>query len=137
MSCRTMRDRLGASLDGRLGADERAELEAHLATCPRCRTALASWEAAARALRASGPTPVPPGLAERAWRAAVAPRETTEPGFEFAFVARRALVAGAVAAVAIWIAALASGAPTPAPAAQDPLEVAVLLWTAEGDGDAE
>jgi hypothetical protein len=48
-------------------------------------------------------------------------------------------VAGAIAASAVWIAVLATD-PSPraagAAAAQDPLEVAVLLWSAGGtDGE--
>jgi anti-sigma factor RsiW len=141
MSCRTTPRLLSAALDGRLGAAERAALDAHLAACPGCRREGARWEAAARALRASGPTPLPPGLADRAWRAAMtAPaRAAREAGFVLA--ARRALLAGALAAAAAWLAVLADAGSLPAPGAaagaQDPLEVAMLLWTGEAGGHGE
>jgi anti-sigma factor RsiW len=140
VSCREARRRLGARLDGRLGPGEREALEAHLAGCAGCRGELARWEASARALRAAGPTAVPPGLAARAFRAALAaPRPAPAPWFLPA--ARRAALAGALAAAAVWLAALATGAaprrPPSAEAGQDPIEVAVLLWTEEVGHDAE
>jgi len=129
MSCRDVSRLFGAKLDGRLDAAGRAALEGHLAGCAACRAELARWEAAALALRASGPTPVPPGLAERAFRAAVAPRA---PAAWFVPAARRAVLAGALAAAAVWAGVLADGAATrPAAPPQDPIEVAVQLWMAE------
>jgi len=139
MSCREARRLLSARLDGRLEAGEGAALEAHLAGCPACRRERARWEASAGALRAAGPTPVPPGLAERAFRAAMDGAPARDGGFVAA--ARRVALAGAVAAAAVWLAALATGAaprrPASGDAAQDPIEVAVLLWTAGGERDAE
>lgn len=131
MSCRDARTLFSARLDGRLGVADGRALDAHLAGCAGCRAELARWEAAAGALRASGPTPVPPFLAERAFRAALASERA--PGAGFLPAARKVALAGAVAAAAVWIAALATGtARHPADSAQDPMEVAVLLWTAEG-----
>ena len=132
MRCRDATRLFTARLDGRAGADDARALDAHLAGCAACRRALAGWEAAAAALRASGPTPVPPFLAERAFAAATrAGRRAPVAGFLPA--ARRVALAGAVAAAAVWVAALASGGGhAPAEPGQDPIEVAVLLWTAEG-----
>ncbi len=133
MSCRDARALLSARLDGRLGDGEAGALDAHLAGCAGCRLELARWEAAAHALRASGPTPVPPFLAERAFLAAT--RAKRVEGAPFLPVARRVALAGAVAAAVVWAAAFATGAASrraPADSAQDPIEVAVLLWTAEG-----
>jgi anti-sigma factor RsiW len=138
MSCRDVRRLFTARLDGRLGPAGRERLEGHLEACPACRAELAGWEEAARALRAAGPTAVPEGLAERAFRAAIAPRRTPAPGAWFVPAARRAALAGALAAAAVWVGVLAGGgAPRPADAVQDPLEVAVLLWMAEVPPDGE
>ena len=43
---------LSAYADGELAADRRAEVDAHLATCDRCRRWLAEWHDAQRSLRA-------------------------------------------------------------------------------------
>lgn len=140
MTCREARRSFGARLDRRLAPAGRDALDAHLAACAGCRAELARWESAADALRALGPTAVPAGLAERAFRAAVeAPRSPPSPFTWFVPVAGRLAVAGAIAASAVWIAVLATS-PSPraagAAAAQDPLEVAVLLWSAGSpDGD--
>jgi anti-sigma factor RsiW len=141
MRCREARRSFGARLDRRLAPAGRDALDAHLTACAGCRAELARWEATAGALRALGPTAVPAGLAERAFRAAVeaAPRSPPSPFAWFVPVAGRMAVAGAIAASAVWIAVLATD-PSPraagAAAAQDPLEVAVLLWSAGSpDGD--
>jgi anti-sigma factor RsiW len=134
MSCRDARTLFTARLDGRLGPDGTRALDAHLAGCAACRLELSRWEEAALALRASGPSPVPPLLAERAFRAATRAGRPA-PGAWFLPAARKVAIGGALAAAAIWIAALATGAApgrAPAETAQDPVEVAVLLWTAEG-----
>jgi anti-sigma factor RsiW len=132
VSCRDARALFSARLDGRLGPDDARALDAHLAGCAGCRRELARWEAVARALRAAGPAPVPPFLAERAFRAAIR-GEGPAPGAWFLPAARKVALAGALAAAGIWVAALATGAGRRAPdSAQDPIEVAVLLWAAEG-----
>ncbi len=133
MSCRETTGRLSARLDGRLGTDEARALDAHVAGCEACRREVARWEAASRALRSAGPTPVPAFLAEKAFRAAArAPRAA--PGAWFLPAARRVAIAGAVAAAGVWLAAFATGAAArrSADATQDPMEVAMVLWTAEG-----
>lgn len=136
MSCRDARRRFGARLDGRLGPAERDALERHLAGCPACRRELARWEAASRALRAAGPTAAPAGLAERAFRAAMAPRRT--PSAWFLPAARRAALAGGLVAAAVWLGVLAEGAAaSPDDAAPDLVEVAVQLWMAEVPSDGE
>jgi len=142
VSCRETRRLFTRRLDGRLGASERDALEAHLATCLGCRRELARWEAAARLLRARGPTPVPAGLAERAWHAALDPGRSPSLESWFVTTARRAALAGAVAALAVWAGVLAARTRSARPgeveaAAQDPIEVAVQLWTAGVGGDGE
>lgn len=139
MRCREARRSFGARLDRRLGPAGQDALDLHLAGCGGCRAELARWEAAAGTLRALGPTAVPAGLAERAFRAAVlADARPAGPLAWFVPIAERTAVAGALAAAAVWLAVLATAPSPPAGAvpAQDPLEVAVLLWSAGGsDGE--
>jgi hypothetical protein len=76
---------------------------------------------------------VPPFLAERAFRAATRAGRGA-PASSFLPAARKVALAGALAAAGVWLAAVATGAgPRHATeTAQDPIEVATLLWTAEG-----
>lgn len=137
MSCDLVRARFSALLDERLAARDRELLEAHLSTCARCRAELGRWRGASQALRASGPTPVPAGLAERAWRAAIERGERTSLAAWFVGPARRALVAGALVAGAFWVAALvARPSPSTPPPVEDPIELAWQLWAEEAPGDA-
>jgi anti-sigma factor RsiW len=134
MGCRDARTLFSGRLDGRLGPEGAAALDAHLAGCAACRRELARWEGAARALRASGPTAVPPLLAGRAFLAATRAARPA-PGVWFLPAARTVALAGALAAAGVWLAALATGTAARGPSrdpAQDPVEVAELLWTAEG-----
>jgi len=134
MGCRDARRLFSARIDGRLGSEGAAALDAHLAGCAGCRRKLARWEAAARALRASGPTVVPPFLAERALLAATRAARPA-PRAWFLPAARKVALAGALAAAGVWLAALATGAAARGPSrdpGQDPVEVAELLWTTEG-----
>jgi anti-sigma factor RsiW len=146
--CTDARKAFTRRLDGRLTAAERAALDAHLSSCGGCRAGLARWEAAAIALRALGPTAAPAGLAERAYRAAMAGGARAEPvplAASFVGAARRAVLGGAALAAAVWLGVLATGdapasapAPTPASGAEDPMELALQLqlWAPEGGDDA-
>ncbi len=137
MSCGEIRKLFSRRLDGRLGAAEQEALEGHLSRCAACREDLARWTAAARLLRAGGPTPVPGGLAERAFRAALAAERGPSLASWFVAAGRRAAVAGAIAALAIWVGVLAARrSPRAEATAQDPIEVAVQLW-GEGGADGE
>jgi anti-sigma factor RsiW len=140
MTCSDARRLFTRRLDDRLHGGERSALDEHLAGCAACRTELARWEGAAAALRAHGPTPVPVGLAERAFRAAMdaAPAPTLAAWFVGA--APRAALAAAAAAAVVWLGAIATGAApggAPAVAAEDPMELAfqLQLWTPEGATD--
>jgi anti-sigma factor RsiW len=138
MTCEEARRLFTPALDGRLGSEARAALDAHRASCRGCEAELGRWEAAQRALRARGPTPVPPGLAERAWHAAMESPRRPSLAAGFVVAARRAVVAGALAAGAAWGIALVA-TPTegarPAAAGEDAFEVAVQLWAAEVPDD--
>jgi anti-sigma factor RsiW len=133
MRCGEATALISARLDGRLAPEAAHALDAHLAACAPCRGTLARLEAASAALRAAGPTAIPPFLAERAFTAATRAARPA-PGAWFLPAARRTALAGAIAAAAVWAVALATGAASSgrADATQDPMEVAVLLWTAEG-----
>jgi len=135
MTCRTARKLLGRELDGRLDAAEAAALATHLAACADCSAERRAWVATARALRAAGPTAVPAGLARCAYAAALqAPPQPFATWF--VSVARPAALAGAVAAAIVWVAA---GVPREVPAearAQDAVELALQVWTAEVGADA-
>ena len=141
MTCAGSRKLFSRRLDGRLAADEAVALDAHLAECARCRRELARWEEAARALRALGRARAPAGLAERAWHAAVDPERGPSLALWFVRAGRRAIVAGALAAAAVWIGVLATRTPGGQAAgaasvgAQDPIEVAVQLWAGEVGGE--
>lgn len=140
MTCRGARALFGRDLDDRIGAVERIALAAHLAGCAACREERLSWEASAGALRASGPTRVPTGLAERSYAAAM--RSASPPpslAAWFVDAARPAALAGGVAALVVWLAAGLS--PTPAPSstdagAQDPMELAIHFWAGEVGSNA-
>jgi hypothetical protein len=60
--CGHVRNQLGVYLLGAVGPGERAQIEAHLATCPRCREELAGLAGLPGLLRR-----VPPDVALRAW----------------------------------------------------------------------
>jgi len=136
MGCHTCKLHLPAFTAGRLDPDLEAAVQGHLAGCERCRRHLAVRVVPALALKASGPTPVPEGLAERAFRAAQA---APAPSFldRFVPVAARAALAAAVLAVLVWggVAALGPATPSTATVAPaDPTEVAVALATEGGGG---
>ncbi len=64
-SCREWREALGAYALGRVGAEERVKLEAHMEGCPGCKTEAASLIAVSRLLPHAdpehfGPAPAPP-----------------------------------------------------------------------------
>lgn len=137
MRCAGARRLFTRSIDQRLAAGERAALEAHLSRCAACGEELARWRAAVSVLHARGPTPVPDGLAERAWRAAGVAAPAPPLAAWFVGAARRAALAGAIASAVVWLAVLATGdaggrAPAEA-SAYDPVEVALALWMEGGD----
>jgi anti-sigma factor RsiW len=49
-------------LEGRLGSEVRAELDAHLARCPRCVTQLRTYESTVSLLRSLSDDDLPPDL---------------------------------------------------------------------------
>jgi anti-sigma factor RsiW len=140
MTCKGSRASFSRDLDGRIGAEERAALAAHLAGCAACREERLRWEAAAGGLRASGPTRVPAGLAARSYAAAMRSADAP-PSLAAWFVdaARPAALAAAVAVLAVWLAAGVSPTAPPSSAdggAQDPMELAMHLWTGEAGVNA-
>lgn len=65
MSCGEIDRLIVREAEDRLGADERARLEAHLARCAACRAELEAQRAVRRLLRSRGAAPVPAGFEER------------------------------------------------------------------------
>lgn len=98
---------LAEYVDGTLPAPRRAEVEAHVAGCARCREEIALATAGREALRAAADVPVPAGIADRAIAAAGAPADLD------AARARRSPTRwlGAAAAVAAVVALVAVAAP--------------------------
>jgi anti-sigma factor RsiW len=143
MTCKANRRLFSRYLDGGLEAADVAALEAHVAGCAACREELARWRLLSGALRSGAPAAVPEGLAERAFRAAMAgsPGPARPVSFldRFLPVASRTALVGAAATAAIWAGLLiggGGGGSSPAASATDPMEMAIAVWT-EGPGDAE
>lgn len=65
MRCRTVQERLNASLDGLLQPSERAAMEVHLQGCPECQAALARLRRLSSLLEGIPSPPVPDGFSER------------------------------------------------------------------------
>jgi anti-sigma factor RsiW len=71
MTCATLRERLADLIAGELPSPERAEADAHLASCADCRRTVAELSAAEQMLRAGSASPA---QAESAVRGLVLPR---------------------------------------------------------------
>jgi anti-sigma factor RsiW len=123
--CRAFDEDLSALIDRELGAERRAEVEAHLAACSGCSTRLAALRAVDRAL-ASLPGPaVAPDLHARLARRLAAERRALRAGPP-SLRSRRAvgiltLPAAAAAALALY---LALRAPSPPGTASEPAAIA-------------
>jgi anti-sigma factor RsiW len=145
MTCKANRQQFSRYLDGGLDAAARAAVEAHVAGCTGCREELARWQILSGALRGAAPAAVPEGLAERAFRAAMAgsvgPAARPVSFLDrFLPVASRTAMVGAAATALIWAGLLIGGGggsgDSSTVAATDPMEMALAVWT-EAPGDAE
>jgi anti-sigma factor RsiW len=76
MRCEDVLKQLTAFSSGDLPADGRRAVQAHLAQCPACRTALAEIDALAGVLAGAQAPPVPVGFASRVLAAAQQRHET-------------------------------------------------------------
>ena len=106
MKCDACRDNFTAYLEGDLTEAERAECDAHLASCPDCVAALREFEAAVSLLRALPKVEMPAGLADQITAAIkaeklpeLAPRRT-RTWWEWA--SGLAAAAGLLIAVVLW-----------------------------------
>jgi len=70
MTCHDAREQFSAMVDDALVADERAALEAHLATCADCRRELQRFRHTVALVRAVGPLRAPAGFVDRVLEAA-------------------------------------------------------------------
>jgi len=82
--CRRIADRLAAYVDGQLPSEERRKVEAHLTTCPPCRTLADHEQGGHTILRRRAATllcePLPPGLRARCQALAAARGATAALG---------------------------------------------------------
>lgn len=62
--CLALRERLPELAEGVLGGRRRAQVERHVASCPRCAAELAELRVILSSLRQLSPAPMPPGLLE-------------------------------------------------------------------------
>lgn len=97
---------LAEYVDGTLPAERRADVEAHIAGCARCRQEVALATAGRETLRTAADVPVPAGIADRAIAAAGAPTD-----LDAARARRPTRWLGAAAAVAAVVALVAVAAP--------------------------
>ena len=63
-ACRKTQSLLFEKADGRLAAEVRAEMDAHLAICPHCKQTFASWTSALPRLRSLAPDEISPDISE-------------------------------------------------------------------------
>ncbi|HYS18489.1 MAG TPA: zf-HC2 domain-containing protein [Candidatus Binatia bacterium] len=70
MTCHDAREAFSALVDGALGADERAALDGHLATCAECRRELQRFRDTVALLRGAAPVRAPAGFVDRVLEAA-------------------------------------------------------------------
>jgi anti-sigma factor RsiW len=118
MRCGTSERLMSLALDDRATAAERSQLEAHLATCARCREQHAVLVRSTAALRSVGRAEPPAGLAKRAVRAALAAPVPARSGLLdllafFRWPALATATASAVLAVVLATSAPRSAAPDP------------------------
>lgn len=137
MNCRRFLLLASRELDGRLSSAERRGLDEHLAVCPACRAQRELWLSASAALRARGAAAVPPDLATRAWRTAVASARSVSLLDGFVSLAARLAIAAAVAAAGVWGGVIVRGDLEAAWIPADPVEIEVALWAPEAVGDGD
>ncbi len=137
-SCKRCERLLTPYLDSRLDADERAEVESHLASCESCKSTHALLSGAAAVLAAEGPAEPPADLAARAARAALdaAEKGAAKPTFveRWIRVAWPAAAAASVATVLLLVFGLGtSDINGQATATGDP--VALIAQTESGSSE--
>ncbi len=86
---------MSAALDGRLGASERAEWNAHLHNCPRCQERWNALQSIDRLFASAPPAAPAPGFAARVM-ARVEKRQAAQPVRQQAFAGAGVLTTGAI-----------------------------------------
>ncbi len=122
-------DELIAYLDGELGATERAKVEAHLARCPACATALEELRVLSRDLDATfdaALSPVRLSYAAASHIRDVLRERLERPRWQWAFWQRRGLVAQAVMALLLIVFSFNAYQVFTLPVAPAPQETLVL-----------
>ena len=103
MSCRRFQENLNAYLDRVLDPGTVQDLEAHLADCPRCQTAVAFERRLRHLLReAMPPEPAPPGLRARILDALAASESAEAPRRRRTGWVAGGLAAAGLAALVAW-----------------------------------
>ncbi len=121
MDCNRNREEIGAFVDGELEPAARAELESHLETCAACRELVAAERRLGEMFAALAPVAPSGDFDARFWARIAREREAGGVGLGARlagfFTLRRALVLGAVTAVALALALDLARAPVGAPPA--------------------
>jgi anti-sigma factor RsiW len=103
MDCKDVSRLMAAYLDNEVTAEERRQIEAHLAGCPRCRKELADMAAAQDSLRrAFKETASEAGVPRDTWKQIQPGLEINRPSFLFLFrTRRRRLIATIILAIIV------------------------------------
>jgi hypothetical protein len=130
VTCHDARELFSARIDDALGDEERAGLDAHLASCPECRRERGRFEATVGLLRGAAPVRAPAGFVDRVLAARPAPwhRRLGRRLF-WPLPVKLPLEAAALVLVAVGAAYLYERAPGPASLARQ--ETAVRLQSQE------
>ncbi len=113
MNCHEAREQFSALIDEALGADERAALEAHLATCADCRRELQRFRDTVSLMRAAAPARAPAGFVDRVLEAA-RPRPWPQRllhGLFLPWPVKLPMEAAALVLVAVGVALVYRGSP--------------------------
>jgi hypothetical protein len=113
MNCHEAREQFSALIDEALDADERAALEAHLATCADCRRELQRFRDTVSLMRAAAPARAPAGFVDRVLEAA-SPRPWPQRllhGLFLPWPVKLPMEAAALVLVAVGVALVYRGSP--------------------------
>ena len=139
MECDRNCEEIGAFVDGELEPAARAELESHLETCAACRELVAGERRLGEMFAALAPVTASGDFEPRFWARIAREREAGGAGLGARlaglFTLRRALVLGAVTAVALALALDLTRAPSAVPPAATATGTQTATATAKADPD--
>src|SRR5213593_699944 len=113
MTCHDAREQFSALVDDALATEERAAVDAHLATCADCRRELQRFRDTVALVRAVGPVRAPAGFVDRALEAArpVPWYRRLVRGLFLPWPVKLPMEAAAIVLVAVGVALVYRGAP--------------------------